>query len=138
MNFQRRRARELAMKVLYSYRFIKEDSIEDYAKKFFEVSENNQEIDIPYFLFLIDGVLKNQNMIDVLIEKYSKDWDFSRIPPVELELMRIAIFELFFSTVPISVAIDEAVDLSSLYGTENAPKYVNGILGNIAEKELKR
>lgn len=58
---------------------------------------------------------------------------------VELELMRIAVYELLFEEeVPVSVAIDEAVDMASIFGIEKAPSFVNGILGRIAANEVKR
>lgn len=130
------------MKILYAYRFQNnEHDIIEFLNKFKELNpdENFKEIDEEYLRRLLTGVIQNQQMIDSLIEKYSKDWPLNRIPMVELELMRIAVYELLFEKeVPISVAIDEAVDLSSIFGVEKAPSFVNGILGSIATNEVKR
>ncbi|ABP67706.2 NusB antitermination factor [Caldicellulosiruptor saccharolyticus DSM 8903] len=130
------------MKILYAYRFQNNEyDIIEFLNKFKELNpdENFKEIDEEYLKKLLTGVIRNQQLIDNLIEKYSKDWPLSRIPMVELELMRIAIYELLFEEeIPISVAIDEAVDLSSIFGVEKAPSFVNGILGSIAVNEVKR
>ncbi|ADQ40501.1 NusB antitermination factor [Caldicellulosiruptor acetigenus I77R1B] len=130
------------MKILYAYRF--EDGQQDimeFYKKFRELNQDEdfKDIDEKYLERLLKGVIQNQQRIDNLIEKYSKDWPLSRLPMVELELMRIAVYELLFEEdVPVSVAIDEAVDMASIFGIEKAPSFVNGILGRIAANEVKR
>uniref|UniRef100_A0A7C5Z7Z7 Transcription antitermination protein NusB n=1 Tax=Caldicellulosiruptor owensensis TaxID=55205 RepID=A0A7C5Z7Z7_9FIRM len=139
---RRRKTRELCMKILYAYRF--EDGSQDiieFYKKFRELNQDEdfKDIDEEYLKKLLKGVIQNQQRIDSLIEKYSKDWPLSRLPMVELELMRMAVYELLFEEeVPVSVAIDEAVDLSNIFGIEKAPSFVNGILGRIAANEVKR
>ncbi len=130
------------MKILYAYRFQSDQGdIIQFLNKFKELNpdENFKEVDEEYLRRLLIGVIQNQPLIDSLIEKYSKDWPLSRIPMVELELMRIAIYELLFEKeIPVSVAIDEAVDLSNIFGVEKAPSFVNGILGSIAANEVTR
>ncbi|WP_083789250.1 transcription antitermination factor NusB [Caldicellulosiruptor kronotskyensis] len=139
---RRRKTRELCMKILYAYRF--EDDTQDiieFYKRFRELNQDEdfKDIDEKYLEKLLKGVIQNQQRIDNLIEKYSKDWPLSRLPMVELELMRIAVYELLFEEeVPVSVAIDEAVDMASIFGIEKAPSFVNGILGRIAANEVKR
>ncbi len=130
------------MKILYAFRFEdgQQDIIEFY-KKFRELNQDEdfKHIDEKYLERLLKGVVQNQQRIDGLIEKYSKDWPLSRLPMIELELMRIAVYELLFEEdVPVSVAIDEAVDMASIFGIEKAPSFVNGILGRIAANEVKR
>ncbi|ADL42800.1 NusB antitermination factor [Caldicellulosiruptor obsidiansis OB47] len=130
------------MKILYAYRFenMQQDIIEFY-KRFRELNQNEdfKDVDEKYLEKLLKGVIQNQQIIDNLIAKYSKDWPLNRLPMVELELMRIAVYELLFEEdVPVSVAIDEAVDMASIFGIEKAPSFVNGILGRIAENEVKR
>ncbi|WP_207178383.1 transcription antitermination factor NusB [Anaerocellum diazotrophicum] len=139
---RRRKTRELCMKILYAYRFeVDTQDIIEFYKKFRELNQDEdfKDIDEKYLERLLKGVIQNQQIIDNLIEKYSKDWPLSRLPMVELELMRIAVYELLFEEeVPVSVAIDEAVDMSSIFGIEKAPSFVNGILGRIAANEVKR
>jgi len=130
------------MKILYAYRFenMQQDIIEFY-KRFRELNQDEdfKDVDEKYLEKLLKGVIQNQQIIDNLIAKYSKDWPLNRLPMVELELMRIAVYELLFEEdVPVSVAIDEAVDMASIFGIEKAPSFVNGILGRIAENEVKR
>lgn len=130
------------MKILYSYRFHDDKKdILDFMNKFIHLNslEILKGIDEEYLKRLLIGVINNQKQIDGLIIQYSKDWPIDRIPMLELELMRIAIYELLYEQeVPVSVAIDEAVDMSSKFGIEKAPSFVNGILGNIASNEVKR
>ncbi|MEZ0535753.1 transcription antitermination factor NusB [Caldicellulosiruptoraceae bacterium PP1] len=140
MNIKRRNTRELSMKILYAYRYDNNKDIKSFIDIFLsQNSDINKEFDKEYLERIATGVIQNQNSIDSLIEKYSKDWEINRIPKVELELLRIAIFELLYvAEVPVSVAIDEAVDLANIFGGENAPKFVNGILGSIADNEINR
>lgn len=76
------------------------------------------------------------NKIDVIIEKNSHNWQLSRIPALDLSILRLAVFELLFDpTVPPKVCIDEAIRLSQQYGSEDTPRFVNGVLDHIAKNE---
>ncbi len=71
--------------------------------------------------------------LDALIEKFSKGWKAKRLPKVSLAILRLAIYEIKFSDeVPESVAINEAVELAKKYGNDDAPAFINGILGSIS------
>ncbi|MBO4627936.1 MAG: transcription antitermination factor NusB [Lachnospiraceae bacterium] len=70
--------------------------------------------------------------IDPMIGKSSHGWNLRRIGKVELNLMRIAVFEIYFDEeIPREVAIDEAVELGKRYGGENSPAFINGILSEV-------
>ena len=71
------------------------------------------------------------------MEKYSDNWTLSRMSVIDRNVLRIAASELMYSkTVPPKVAIDEAVEISKKYGTEDSPNFINGVLDRIL-KELK-
>ncbi|HEV7424161.1 MAG TPA: transcription antitermination factor NusB [Candidatus Paceibacterota bacterium] len=83
---------------------------------------------------LIDQVLKNQVMIDEIIEKAAPDWPISKISIVDRNILRIGLTELLFGDrgeVPPKVAINEAIELAKTFGGENSGKFVNGVLGAV-------
>ena len=87
----------------------------------------------PYVETLVDGVAADRDRIDELIATYSEGWSLDRMPAVDRNLLRIAVFELLHSVdVPANVIIDEAVSLASNLSTDDSPSFVNGILGRIA------
>ena len=87
----------------------------------------------PYTAVLVDGVVEHGEHIDELIATYSQGWSLERMPAVDRNLLRIAVFELLHSTeVPTDVVIDEAVGLAGELSTDDSPSFVNGLLGRIA------
>jgi transcription antitermination protein NusB len=89
---------------------------------------------IEYARLLVEGVQAHQADIDVLITRYADRWAIQRMPAVDRNLVRIAIFELLFGEdVPVPVAINEAVELAKELSTEDSGRFVNGLLGRIAE-----
>lgn len=73
--------------------------------------------------------------IDAAIEKASIRWSIERIAKVELSILRVAVYEMFYDDqVPMGVAINEAVEIAKKYGEETASKFVNGILGKVAKE----
>ncbi len=95
----------------------------------------------PFFLKLVNGVLGAREEIDTLIERFSENWDISRMSCVDRNVMRIAVFELLYcDDIPPKVSINEAVDVGKKYGTEESGAFINGIMDSIRgelEKEGK-
>ena len=87
-----------------------------------------------YALALIHGVEANQAQVDERIEAASENWALSRMPIVDRSILRLAVFEMFHcDDVPVSVSINEAVELAKGFGGEDdSPRFVNGVLGRIA------
>jgi transcription antitermination protein NusB len=82
---------------------------------------------------LITGVMKHQAELDELIQHYAPEWPVDQMAVVDRNVLRIAIYEFFISKVtPIKVAINEAVELAKLFGSDSAPRFVNGVLGALA------
>jgi N utilization substance protein B len=72
--------------------------------------------------------------VDARIEATSQHWSLMRMPFVDRNILRLAVYEIMFEDdVPASVAINEAVELAKAYGGDDSPKFVNGVLGKIAE-----
>ncbi len=84
-----------------------------------------------YTVELVRGVVDHQEAIDELLERYSKEWSLSRMPAVDRNALRLAVYEMRHTDVPPEVAIDEAVDLVTELSTDDSPSFVNGVLGAI-------
>ena len=82
---------------------------------------------------LIMGTVENRRKIDELIMTYAQGWDMDRLPAVDRNILRLGIFEILWSTnVPVSVAIDEALNLARDLSSDESSKYIHGVLGRIA------
>lgn len=83
---------------------------------------------------LATGVEERMDEIDEVIGRTSEHWTVTRMPLVDRNILRIATYELLYhDDVPPSVAINEAVELAKVYGGDDSSKFVNGVLGRIAE-----
>ena len=81
---------------------------------------------------LVTGIIQNREEIDRYIQKFAPTWPIAQIPMVDRNILRLAIFEILFDNkVPVKVAINEAVDLAKAFGSDNSPKFVNGVLGSV-------
>ena len=86
----------------------------------------------PYVLTLITGVADHLAKIDELIITYAQGWDMDRMPPIDRNILRIAIYEILWaSDIDLQVACDEAVELAKSLSTDESSSYINGVLGRI-------
>ena len=101
------------------------------AAKEGEISEEED----AYALALLDGILTNLSVIDAKIAAYAIDWAVDRMPAVDRNILRIAIYEIFLSpdAIASSVAINEAVEVAKKYGTEDSARFINGVLGKMVK-----
>ena len=82
---------------------------------------------------LVTGVIKHRVRLDELIQRYAPEWPVDQMAVVDRNVLRIAIFEFSIGRVtPTKVAINEAVELAKLFGSDSAPRFVNGVLGALA------
>ena len=85
-----------------------------------------------YAEILVRGYAANAGRIDDLLDEYAEGWTLERMPAVDRAILRIAAYELVYSPdVPAAVAIDEAIELAKLLSTDNSPRFINGVLGQI-------
>lgn len=83
---------------------------------------------------IVDGVADHRDEIDELIASYAQGWTLDRMPNVDRALLRLSAWEVLHNPeVPAAVAIDEAVELAKEYSTEDSSRFVNGVLGRIAQ-----
>jgi N utilization substance protein B len=129
----RRLTRELAFKFVFRYEFINEPDVSpDVLKEFYEEFIDPVKLDLEYFQRIVTGVLDKKDKLDTLISKHSKGWKITRISKTDLAILRIAIYETTeMDDIPISVAINEAIELSKVYSPEDAKAFINGVLSKI-------
>lgn len=85
---------------------------------------------------IIFGVLPLTSNLDLLISRYAPEWPLDQIAAIDRNILRIALWEFaVFHETPIKVAINEAVELAKLYGSDSAPRFVNGVLGALADHQ---
>lgn len=88
----------------------------------------------PYTVALVEGVVANLERIDALLGEHAQGWTIDRMPGVDRNLLRIAVYEILFADdVPDAVAISEATDLARDLSTDESPRYVSGLLSRIAQ-----
>jgi len=128
---ERTRARRQALNVLYQ-REITGDSVEriielgTYSKEDGELSDFCRE--------LLDGVEAHQDDIDAALAEISEHWSVARMPLVDRSILRLAAYEILFAgDIPASVSINEAVEMAKVFGGDDSSKFVNGVLGRLAE-----
>ena len=127
---RRRVAREAALSLLYSSDIANTDIIE-------VIEEGRYPADLElseYAEQLVQGVVENRDDIDKRLASTSENWAVDRMPVVDRAILRLATYEMVYvDEVPVSVAINEAVELAKSYGGEDeSPRFVNGVLGRIA------
>jgi transcription antitermination protein NusB len=89
-----------------------------------------------YTSTLVRGLAENINRIDDLLESYSEGWPLDRMPAVDRNVLRLAVFEiLYVADVPDAVAVSEAMSLVRDLSTDESPNFVNGVLGNIVRNK---
>lgn len=131
----RKDARVIALNILYSmdvFGFDKKEAFDSY----FNSSEIKDISNIREFLTqLVDGTVEHISEIDEEISKVMKNWKIDRLADVDRSILRLSTFELFYmKTVPIKVVINEAVNLSKEFSTDNSGKFINGILDSLKFK----
>ena len=141
----RANARELAVHLIYGRDFTGEEPEEvvsiRLAKEYYsKLSEENEvyaerpsSAQVAYLDKVVAGVANRAEDLNEQIQKYSIDWDISRISRLTRAIMQLAIYEiLYVEDVPVGVAISEAVRLAKKYDGDDTGSFVNGILGAFA------
>ena len=123
----RRKARKRALDFLYEADIRSGNAIDLLGtRRESDLSEND------YVMELLVGVSNNKEKIDELITTYAQGWDMDRMPAIDRNILRIALFEILFKNdLDDQVAASEAVEMASELSTEESAKYINGVLGRI-------
>ncbi|MDZ7672697.1 MAG: transcription antitermination factor NusB [Halanaerobiales bacterium] len=135
MKLTRHKQRIWAMQILYGLdlqRGIKEENaLREISLKKNELSLKNKD-DKYYFEEIVLGVINNLERIDKAIERNAIGWHLYRMPVVDRNILRIALYE-FFEDMPIGILINEAVELAKEFGTDKSSGFINGVLSNVSD-----
>ncbi|MDD2215932.1 MAG: transcription antitermination factor NusB [Eubacteriales bacterium] len=128
---RRKEAREYFMQLLYQMDIQKDYSIE--GKERFMSYHVGQSIQSEYFNIIFGLVTSHLSDIDKVLADCSENWKIDRIAKVDLAVLRLSVAEiLYLDEIPVSVSINEAVELAKKFGGEDSGRFVNGILGKVA------
>ena len=130
----RRSARKNAFFLLFQMDFNEAAEFEQVKEIFFaEKEEPVEEGDKAFILSEVEGTREHMAEIDALIEQSAKGWDPERMNKVDLAILRLAIYEMKWGETPVGVAINEAVELAKKFSSDEAPAFINGVLGKAAQ-----
>ena len=128
----RRRARRVTLETLYEYDIANHRPGEVLERRLLE--NPMEKTGVEFASRLIQGVIQHQDEMDTLIAKYAPEWPLDQMAVIDRNILRIAIFEfLIEAETPVKVAINEAVELAKTYGSDSAPRFINGVLGTLAD-----
>ena len=116
--------------------FNQKEEFEQARELFFDHQQEVEEEEKEFILKETEGTKEHLAEIDEMISKKAKKWATGRMSKVDLAILRLAIYEICFSEeIPTSVAINEAIELAKKFSSDEAPSFINGILGSIAAEK---
>lgn len=133
----RRKARTVAVQALYELDCSSHKPEEVLARLLQERTLPDEVADFAQSL--VNGVLKNKQNIDDMIQKFAPAFPVEQIAVIDRNILRLAIFEVLFDNrVPVKAAINEAVELAKSFGSDTSQKFVNGVLGSIVSYRIQQ
>ena len=130
----RRQNRTAAFRFLYQWEINPSDDVATELNDFLERLEKKEGY-FSYTLELVDGIFEKLEEIDALINELVANWEFSRIAKTDLAILRIAIYEILYRIdVPPVVVIDEALEISKDFSSDNSRKFLNGVLDQASKR----
>ena len=129
----RRKSRVVAFQTLYEIDRVRHNPAHVFQNRLLESSLLPTAAQFAHKL--IHGVLEKQSDIDTIITTHAPAWPINQMSIVDKNILGISIFEIVFNDeTPLKVSINEAVELGKIFGTNNSPKFINGVLGSISKK----
>ncbi len=131
----RSRAREVALQALFQEDLNPRDSRDQLAP--FVASRLKKDELREFATSLVQGVIRNQDELDQLLESNANNWSLTRMAATDRNVLRLGAYEIRFADTPQRVAINEAVELAKRFGSKQSSQFVNGILDKIIQREEK-
>jgi transcription antitermination protein NusB len=130
----RTRARGIALQALYEIDLVDHPPVQVLQER---LAEDPQTEELAEFIRqILFGILPLRELLDIVIARYAPEWPLDQIAAVDRNILRIAVWEFAGSQgTPVKVAINEAVELAKAFGSDSAPRFVNGVLGSLVEHE---
>jgi N utilization substance protein B len=135
MKRERRRARSQALQALYEIDSVGHPEDEVIARYGEDLSPEARD----FMKQLVHGTLKSEVEVDSMLEESAPEWPISELAVIDRNILRLSVWELIiWGETPVKVAINEAVELAKKYGSDSAPRFVNGVLGTLASRRNSR
>lgn len=132
----RRKSREIAMKLLFEAAIKKEgyaEVIEDFKE---HTDVDLSDVDMEYITRILKGIQENSQAVDEHIEKYLINWKLYRLPKIDLSILRIATYEILFEEdIPDKVSVNEGIELAKKFSEEKSATFINGVLGSMIKQK---
>ena len=133
----RREMREHIFKLLFLREFNEAEEMPEQIKLYFDEMEDLGPDQQTYMENKYDRIQEHLEEIDRILNENSTGWNTKRMSKVDLNILRLAVFEMKYDEdVPVKVAINEAVEISKVFGGEDSASFINGILGKVAREAL--
>jgi len=130
----RTRARSVALQVLYEVDLTQHPPVDVLQERLAE-TELTDEL-AEFVRQIVFGVLPLAEVLDHVISRYAPEWPLDQIAAIDRNILRMAVWEFAVQKdTPVKVAINEAVELAKLFGSDSAPRFINGVLGNLVEHQ---
>ena len=135
----RRKARELALQLLFQKEFIQSNSLDAPLKYFTDKLKLHEKV-YQYAQLLLHGVLEHEKRLNEVIQKAAVDWRLERMALVDANILRIATFELLYrkDEVDAKTVINEAIENGKKYGGERSSSFINALLDQVYKENLDR
>jgi len=129
----RHHARMAVVSLLYAYD-LGNGAIADFTDEILEEKKiRNKQKDFALTLF--HGVMEHLETIDAAIVRHLKEWDFERLGSIERATLRLGAYEALYTDLDSAVVINEAIEVAKAFGTEQSPKFINGVLDAVAKEK---
>jgi N utilization substance protein B len=130
----RRQSREISLQVLFQVEYAPQISFEDILALY---EEKKELALIKYADEIITGVQSRKEDIDKKIQEASRHWKIERMGGVDRNILRMAVFEMFYAQEMLEpkIAINEAIEIAKIFGSQESPSFVNGILDQVVRNE---
>ena len=125
----RHEARVLAFSLVFEREFNSDKTLEE----LYEIAKETREFeDDDYVKDVYFGTAEHEGDILTLVEKHSQSWKINRISKISITIIKVAVYEMLYTDIPLKVTLNEAVEISKEYDDEKASAFVNGVLNSIA------
>ena len=134
MKGERRLSRTIALETLYEVDLVGHPAIVVFHERCGVIDDVNSRVE-SYARRLVMGVLKCKEHLDQYIQAHAPEWPLEQVAVVDRNILRMALYEFTVGDVPVKVAINEAVELAKLYGSDSTSRFVNGVLGALVSHQ---
>jgi N utilization substance protein B len=130
----RHKSRERALQILFSWD-ARRQPVDDAITAYFDTIYSEEETKHDAFASeLVRGAAGHATELDATITRHAEHWRLERMPAVDRNILRLAVFELTFAGTPAAVAIDEAIELARKFSNEESVQFVNGVLDAVSRE----